>query len=647
MPGKHCEYCGFPLESGVYYCTNCGEQVTVTCPDCKEDWPWDMAFCGKCGAKIYTPGVEGDTTEETVIVDNIPVDMKRRALSSRAWISKPDDFMLRMKAEEAATVDGYEYLLCQQGIGCELRPYQEKTCIKVLRDMWGCSILADEVGLGKTIEAGTVLKEMMVRGLVKRALILVPPTLEDQWTGELTDKFGIIPASTRNKGWENSPVVISSVFRAQHGDRRTFLEKTDFDMLVVDEAQIVKNHQTKTHKFVFGLSKKYALLLSATPIQNDLMELYNLINILKPGHLKTRRNFKKRYVKERFKTDKLDELQVLLSEVMIRNRRADTLVEIPPRHVRVIDCYPSEPEREFYEKMVTYARTIYDKYYYGSVSIGWDGVSVDKLLLLLILLLRELCSSPQATTSTLEKRVLPRLMEKDEVLLTKELIVMGKTIESPSKALSMIEDLEQYRGEKMVIYAEFRKTQDVLKRMLENEGYMVVPFHGELSQREKTLSLELFKQEGDILLSGEVGGQGLNLQFARVMYNYDLPWNPMRIEQRIGRLHRYGQEREVEITSLHTRGTIEEYILHLLTSKIDLFRMVVGEIDTIMSYMKSVSDDKGLEMRIGNIILGTETPGEIEAKLYALGDEIRMAQDAYGRDSRTTAKVFGPMSLGV
>lgn len=645
MRGR-CDFCGFPLEEEVRYCTNCGECVETRCSSCGSTWPWDSRYCGGCGENLCPIEGRDDTTEETLIVTPVSEDTLRRAASQRAWRAEPAEFLLSMKAAELSLVEGFERLLCLGDVACELRPYQEKTCIKVLRDMWGCAILADEVGLGKTVEAGTILKEMLQRGLVSTALILVPPTLEDQWIGELSDKFSIPAASTRFKGWENSPVIISSIFRADSGSRKTTLEATEFDMLIVDEAQVMKNHNAKIHKFVYGLKKKYALLLSATPIQNDLTELYNLINVLKPGLLKTRRNFKARYVKSRFEADRKDELKVLLSQVMIRNRRSDTLVELPPRQVSALECELSPAEMEFHDGVVTLSRSIYSQYYQGTISLGWDNdkAQVAKLTLLLITLLRELCSSPAATVSTLESRVLPRLASEPEIALTKDLIDRGKALDRPTKALKLIEHMEQHRGEKMVIYAEFHKTQDVLARLLKDAGYDVVVFNGSLTQRQKTLALERFKVEADVLLSGEVGGQGLNLQFAHVLYNYDLPWNPMRVEQRIGRLHRFGQAEPVEITSVHTRGTIEEYILHIMTSKVDLFRMVVGEIDTIMSYMTA---QKSLEVMIGEIVLNSASPEEMRKLFTELGDEIRAAQKKYEADRDTVDENLKGINLSV
>jgi SNF2 family DNA or RNA helicase len=139
------------------------------------------------------------------------------------------------------------------------------------------------------------------------------------------------------------------------------------------------------------------------------------------------------------------------------------------------------------------------------------------------------------------------------------------------------------------------------------------------------MAVERFREgHAQVLLSTESGGQGLNLQFCHRLVNYDLPWNPMRIEQRIGRIHRYGQERLVEVSTLVLNGTIEEYILHVLTGKIDMFQTVIGEIDAMLSFMH---EQQSLEVRITEIILSAQSFDDIRAQMEQLGDELRKANE--------------------
>lgn len=136
----------------------------------------------------------------------------------------------------------------------------------------------------------------------------------------------------------------------------------------------------------------------------------------------------------------------------------------------------------------------------------------------------------------------------------------------------------------------------------------------------------------------------VNLQWCHILYNYDLPWNPMRIEQRIGRVHRFGQKNEVEIYNMSTKGTIDEYILFVLTSKVNLFELVIGELDTIMSYM--IDETASLETRIGRIILDSSSPEEMEKELRKIGDELLMAKREYKKDLDESTKILNEIGVG-
>src|SRR5699024_4669138 len=174
-------------------------------------------------------------------------------------------------------------------------PHQINTAKKAIEKMNGRAILADEVGLGKTIEAGLILKEYMIRGIVNNALILVPASLVSQWVHELNTKF-YIPAVAFRKGigWDYNNIIVSSLDTAKRSPHREEILKKEYDFVLIDEAHKLKNHQTKNFNFIRSLNKKYCLLLTATPIQNDLLELFNLISILKPGLLGDFTSFKKK-----------------------------------------------------------------------------------------------------------------------------------------------------------------------------------------------------------------------------------------------------------------------------------------------------------------------------------------------------------------
>ena len=240
---------------------------------------------------------------------------------------------LRLRIEHARLrlVRGFEELLCLNGLrNVEHLPHQIETVRRVLRHFRGRVLLADEVGLGKTIEACLLLREYLLRGLVKRVLILTPASLVSQWREELDSKFGIavsVPdsAALSSPGWwarqERILVSINTAKRAPHADA---IMAQNWDLVIVDEAHHCKNRATLNWKLIDHLKRRYLFMLTATPVQNDLVELYNLLTLLQPGHLKTESEFKKNYVRRGNPRDprNRERLRSLLAEVMVRNTRS-------------------------------------------------------------------------------------------------------------------------------------------------------------------------------------------------------------------------------------------------------------------------------------------------------------------------------------
>jgi SNF2 family DNA or RNA helicase len=205
--------------------------------------------------------------------------------------------------------------------------YQVKTVKSVMHRLKGRALLCDEVGLGKTIEAGMTMLEYIMRGLARKILILCPPSLVQQWENEMKRKFNqdfirSDDAAFKKMGkeaWAHYPKVIASIAMAKRKEHREIIFNQHYDLIIVDEAHHVKNRNTQAWKFVNDINKKYILLLTATPVQNHLEELYNLITLLKPGQLNTYRSFKKNFVdsKDGIEVKNVDKLKALLSDVMI------------------------------------------------------------------------------------------------------------------------------------------------------------------------------------------------------------------------------------------------------------------------------------------------------------------------------------------
>lgn len=384
----------------------------------------------------------------------IPVSEKQK-LHLTKKLSPLSNIKLELQSQSILLQKGFERLLCLQEIEIEPRPWQLEAALKTLRDMQGSSILADEVGLGKTIEAGLVLKELLIRGLIKSALILTPAPLVDQWKSEMLEKFNIHLTELRENNWEDEQLLISSIpYLIRSEERKQIISQRFFDLLIVDEAHCLKNHNTITYKYIYSIQKNNTLLMSATPIQNDLRELFNLVNILKPGYLKSRKKFREEYIVNRFTPKNIDNLKKLLNNVMIRHRRADTLVELPRRIVKTIEIELTDIEREFHNGVIDFCRDIYKKYVDGLIPVGWDKTEVNLIVILLLSLLKQNCSSPQSTLSTLKGKMLPKLAITEDQKVCENLINLGEKITFPSKAIELLKHIKKSK-EQAIIYSEW------------------------------------------------------------------------------------------------------------------------------------------------------------------------------------------------
>lgn len=493
-------------------------------------------------------------------------------------------------------------------------PHQLEVAQTVVEKLNGKAILADEVGLGKTIEAGLILKEYMIRGLVKKVLILVPASLVSQWVRELNEKF-YIPAVEQKKSyvWEQCDVVVSSLDTAKRSPHKEIIHGLDYDMVIIDEAHKLKNNKTKNYEFVQNLKKKFCLLLTATPIQNRIEEIFNLVSLLKPGHLGNEQLFHDMFKKKGRNIRDDEHLRELVNKVMIRNRRIDTGIEWSKRHVETIWIQFSKAEQALYDA-ISQIRS--------SFSIPTSSFSI-------LTLQREACSSREAVYITLKKM----LDKKDEAPQLPEKIIrnlMGyiDQVTKNSKAEKTVE-LIQNINDKVIIFTEYRATQLYLQWFLKQHGITSVPFRGGFKRGKKDWMKDLFKNRAQVLIATEAGGEGINLQFCNHIINYDLPWNPMRLEQRIGRIHRLGQERDVFIYNMATKNTVEEHILKLLYEKINLFERVIGELDSILAKL----DLRNIHEHIEDIMIQSSSEGEMKIKMENLaailnfGEQLQQAEN--------------------
>ncbi|MFC0905016.1 DEAD/DEAH box helicase [Clostridium sp. MT-14] len=275
-------------------------------------------------------------------------------------------------AKDFAVIPDFDSILSQSIIrDMNLFDYQVRTVKEVLKKFRGRALLCDEVGLGKTIEACTVMMEYIIRGFARKILILVPPSLVNQWSNELKRKFNqdFITSddpefkNMGDKAWTYYPKIISSINLAKRKRNSECILKIHYDMVIVDEAHHLKNRKTVAWNFVNNLDKNSILLLTATPIQNNLEELYNLITLLKPGQLSTYSDFKKNFVKsgELMEPKNIEKLRALVSDVMVRNKRSDVDIKFTKRYADTIEVNLSAVEKKFYDLISEFVRDNYNK----------------------------------------------------------------------------------------------------------------------------------------------------------------------------------------------------------------------------------------------------------------------------------------------
>jgi SNF2 family DNA or RNA helicase len=565
--------------------------------------------------------------------------------SSREW------FELRRKAEEVARLPGFDTLITLDANTIKELPHQIDVALRVLRQMGGRALLADEVGLGKTIEAGIILKELVVRGLARRILILTPAALVDQWCGELESKF-FEQFDTPNDAdeWRRVTRGIASYDRATRKNHQEAILQTPWDLVILDEAHKVKNEKAARYKFVSKIQRNYLLLLTATPLQNDLRELYNLITLLRPGQLGTWREFSQRYLVsgDRRKAKSPQALRELTSEVMIRTRRASVAhaLELPKRIPKHPTVRLTAPERELYRSTVDFLRELYAK---GFIQPSRDEADEDARrrtrrtgrgiqTLEVIRLCQRLCSSSAALGESLTTLAGGELISPEYRTRALALASSARSMQESAKREALSRILDEHR-EQVIVFSEHLPTLDLIKNRVETHNRRAIIYQGGLSRDDRARRLRAFKESpSGVLIGTRAATEGLNLQFCNVLVNYELPWNPMVIEQRIGRIHRIGQKRDAHIINFAAEDTIEAHILRLLDRKIKLFELVVGELDVILGEFGGADS---LEERLTSEFLKAKDEREFNRAVENLGEEITKSRNAGLEQERIASEVSG------
>jgi SNF2 family DNA or RNA helicase len=460
--------------------------------------------------------------------------------------------------------------------------------------------------------------------MVKRFLVLTVPSLVDQWQEELNEKFGLATATTNEGGaradaqkfWGENPGIIASLHTLKQPAQLEIARQTQWDMLIVDEAHYLRNRESQAWQAVGALPRHFLLLLTATPVQNSLEELYNLVTLLQPGQLPTPKEFRARFLdpKRPRQPREPEELRRLLGQVMIRNTRANAGVPLPPRRAETVLFEPDPDERAFWDQWEVEFRAGLAQFSPSQASL-WGR-----------LLLQTAGSSPAAWRSALEN-----FPDADRARRWRENAPLEP---SWRRKCELLPPLTRAEGG-AVIFTQFLHTQLALAESLRAAGVETFVINGSTPAPERQPISEDFRRRGGALLLTHSGTEGRNLQFSHQLVNFDLPWNPMEIEQRIGRLHRLGQQHPVRIHNFVQAGTLQEHLLQILQEKLNLFELVVGETGLVLGE-KLGSDEFAEEV----LRRWRESEGRVAEAMAGLGDELAAARDTYSEVKKLDETLF-------
>lgn len=580
-------------------------------------------------------------------------------------------------------------------------------------------LLADEVGLGKTIEAGIIIAQLR---LEKKAniLIVAPASLIRQWNSELYDKFSLesqimdrkIFNNYIRKGYSNPFDVYKGITICSYqfaSSNSELIHNSNFEMVIIDEAHKLRNYYTE--KSIIANNIKFAtenfkkVLLTATPIQNSIMDLYGLTSFIDDNIFGDKTIFRYNYVKN-FNLEK-DELRKRLKNYMHRTLRSQVTQYIKyTKRIAETFYFVQNPDEQALYTMLQDIIVNPEQHPYiipgkhkhlllliMSKLMGSSIYALKGTLEIILKRLNELKNGKDLDlTEYLKNQELVDEIEDDELMnpessdgklseqidfemLTNEIkyvrtmILKADSIKKESKYDALLNSLnfsfshlkEIGANEKVLIFTESRRTQDFLYETLKNDGYDGVllyngsnndveskkiynewinrPENAEKRTNNKDLNmrsaiLDEFKNNGTILISTEAGSEGLNLQFCSLVINYDLPWNPQRVEQRIGRCHRFGQKFDVTVINfINSSNKVEQRIYELLSQKFLIFDEVFGASDEVLGKINNVEN---LEYAIANIYQNCRTTEEIDDAFDKIqeqfGDEIKSSIDKTKKD---------------
>ncbi len=581
------------------------------------------------------PGVEWS-------IDDAPTLRAESRSSNTESSDRIAEHVQGLLAYRLGVVQGRQDLLATEEADVKLLNHQLSAAHEAISGMGQGTLFADEVGLGKTIEVGMVLKEMDLRNTRESFLILTPAQLAPQWQGELNEKFDmdfVCNYDERFRGFDAHDKIVASIDTAKSNRHMEDVLARRWDVLVLDEAHYARNHTTQRYDLLERIDYEEAFFATATPIQNDISDLYNLVDLIRPGLLGSRSEFRSRHVVDSDDTaiKNADELQRKLDRVMIRNRREETDIDFTNREVRTNTFEPAEDERRLYDAVTEYVRSNYEK--------------EDARHLVMLLLQKEVVSSPHAVLSTVRKwldgegAATVSATERAQLQEIADLAEGLRTTTKQERLREVVESVDdQMETTRVVVFTQFRATQAAVANAADRFDQPVHVVNGDLSAAQKDAVVEEFEDEGGVLVATDSISEGRNMQFCNVMVNYDLPWNPMKVEQRIGRIDRIGQEREVYVFNLALGGTVEEHVLEKLYGKINLFNQSIGGLREILSRMEKSGAD--FEREVFDRVRNADDAVELENNFEEMAVDLEKNKEAAKKMSDFNEDVFSAFETG-
>ena len=537
-------------------------------------------------------------------------------------------------------------------------------------------ILADEVGLGKTIEAGMIIKELKARGLVQRVLVVCPTGLVTQWASEMQEKFHerfqvILPSDydtikrltdsdavygqydqvispmdsikplEKRAGWSDERVE-------KYNEERIYsIINSGWDLVIIDEAHRVAGSSGEVARYKLGnllsQASPYLLLLSATPHNGKTEPFLRLVRLLDADAFPNAKSIVKEQVAPYLiRTEKREAIDNN-GNLLFKNRITHLVtLQWDERH---------SLQKELYQMVSSYVAKTYNK----ALRNKKKNMC---LIFLLIIMQRMVTSSTAAVRQSLERRLnvlktqntrLGTLTEEDledlniedgveealeamsldmeeEIAELERIIAVAKQAEfqHPDVKVETLTDtldalLSEDRDQKVIVFTEFVATQLYLRELLVNKGFTVTILNGSMSVEERDAALREFREHSNIFISTDAGGEGLNLQFANIIINYDLPWNPMKIEQRCGRADRIGQTRDVHIYNFIVSDTVENRVREVLEEKLSVILEEMG-----VDKYSDVLDSEVAELDFTEVYMRSiGRPSKVEENLYPVESEMK------------------------